>query len=55
MMDMPAGEVKKMKAEEVAASSCEKFALNSRSAAAGRDALIKCQPNTAGKKLDYLQ
>jgi hypothetical protein len=52
MMDMPAGEVKKMKAEEVASSSCKKFGLNSRPAAACRDEPFKCQANTAGKKLD---
>jgi hypothetical protein len=51
-MDMPAGVVKKPKAEEVTDTSGEKFGLNSRSAAACREVLNNSQPNATGKELD---
>lgn len=51
-MDKTAGVCNKLKAEEVADSSFEKCDLSIRSAAACRDALIKCEPNSRGKNLD---
>jgi hypothetical protein len=54
MMDMATVVIKKLKAEEVTDSFCEKYGLNSRSKAACREVLTKWQLNTAGKKPDLL-
>jgi hypothetical protein len=48
-MDTPAVVMKKLKAGALTGSFCEKDGLGSRSAAACREAVNKCQLNTAGK------
>jgi hypothetical protein len=50
MMNTPVVVIKKLKAGEVSDSFCEKYGLNSRSAAACREVLAKWQLNTTGKK-----
>jgi hypothetical protein len=44
--------MKKLKAGAITGSFCEKHGLGSRSAAACREALTKCQLNSTSKKLN---
>jgi hypothetical protein len=51
MMGTPVVVMKKLKAGAITGSFCEKSGLGSRSAAACREALTRCQLNSTSKKL----
>jgi hypothetical protein len=53
-MDMLAVVIKKLKAEELTESFCEKHVIGSRSAAACREEVNKCQLIYTGKNLNIV-